>query len=163
MTWKFVETSPLAQAILLHSFSDPLGTWKRFTGIEPYVVIAGVNAWCCSQCVTEGLLTRAWHRVLLIKVIFESWRWEVWLLRYAVFACVGAMNPSPSCGYPVLKQSHNHFGLPALEITSDLWHATIQGTFTKCANTVFKLLSTKMCQVREPLWHETEATLNWLY
>lgn len=64
-------------------------------------------------------------------------------MRCAVFARVGAVNPSPSCGYVVLKQSRNHLGLPILEITSDLQLATNQGTPTKCANTVFKLMSTK--------------------
>lgn len=157
--WKFVEISPLHR-LLCSTASLTLwhletlhwyGTWGGHCRLEHSVA----QPMHYRRTSDQGL---AWN-------YFDQnnlWKLKIRSLALNVFAHVGAANPSPSCGYVVLKQSHNHFGLPSLEI-SDLWHATVQGTFTKCANTVFKLLSTRKCQVREPVWHETEATLNWLY
>lgn len=152
------------RATLLHSFPEPLGTWKLFNW---YQTLGGHCRF--EHSVLQPMRYRRTPGQSVAQSFFDQsnlWKLKIRGLALKVCCvclCRVCVNPSPSCGYVVLKQSHNHFGLPALEITSDLWHATFQGTFTKCANTVFKLLSTRKCQVREPLWHETETILNWHY
>ena len=47
-----------AQATFLHSFSNPLGTWKLFNGNEPYMIIAGF-VWTLSAAV-NGLGKVSW-------------------------------------------------------------------------------------------------------